>query len=154
MNTILICSFFAVLTSVLSYSLTRRQSQQRKRVVTYSCRFRERFPIDSGWKIVPEITCSKKAVLCRTALINPSGVVIASATSEEHRGIFNRTAVEKAENSAVERLMAFTGFGSGREKKQENEKTKKEEVLSITPSPQQQVLPIETAARKVKSIKS
>ncbi|BBO88044.1 hypothetical protein DSCOOX_12240 [Desulfosarcina ovata subsp. ovata] len=80
-------------------------------------KFRDKFPVDSGWQIVPEISFPKEdTVLCNAAIINPEGVVVAKGTAEEVRsaGFVNRTsAVENCETSAIGRALFSAGFGGG-----------------------------------------
>ncbi len=80
-------------------------------------KFRDKFPVDSGWQIVPEISFPKEdTVLCKTAIINPDGIIIAIGTAEEVRnaGYVNKTsAVENCETSAIGRALFSAGFGGG-----------------------------------------
>ena len=80
-------------------------------------KFRDKFPVDSGWRIVPEITFPKEdTVLCRTAIINPEGIIVATGTAEEVRttGYVNATsAVENCETSSIGRALFSAGFGGG-----------------------------------------
>ena len=80
-------------------------------------KFRDKFPVDSGWRIVPEISFPKEdTVLCNAAIINPEGVIVAKGTAEEVRtaGFVNQTsAVENCETSAIGRALFSAGFGGG-----------------------------------------
>lgn len=80
-------------------------------------KFRDKFPVDSGWRIVPEISFPKEdTVLCKTAIVNPDGIVVAIGTAEEVRsaGFVNKTsAVENCETSAIGRALFSAGFGGG-----------------------------------------
>ncbi len=80
-------------------------------------KFRDKFPVDSGWRIVPEISFpNEDTVLCRTAIINPEGITVAIGTAEEMRslGFVNKTsAVENCETSAIGRALFSAGFGGG-----------------------------------------
>ena len=80
-------------------------------------KFRDKFPVDSGWQIVPEISFPKEdTVLCKTSIINPEGVTIATGTAEEVRttGYVNATsAVENCETSSIGRALFSAGFGGG-----------------------------------------
>ena len=80
-------------------------------------KFRDKFPVDSGWRIVPEISFPKEdTVLCKTAIIDPDGVVVATGTAEEVRttGFVNPTsAVENCETSSIGRALFSAGFGGG-----------------------------------------
>jgi len=80
-------------------------------------KFRERYPVDSGWRLVTEVLFPKDdVVLCRATIIDPDGRLVASGTAEETRGssYINRTsAVENAETSAIGRALFAAGFGGG-----------------------------------------
>ncbi|MFZ5572885.1 MAG: hypothetical protein ACOZF0_21000 [Thermodesulfobacteriota bacterium] len=80
-------------------------------------KFRDKFPVDSGWRIVPEISFpSEDTVLCKTAIVNPDGIVVAIGTAEEVRSasFVNKTsAVENCETSAIGRALFSAGFGGG-----------------------------------------
>jgi hypothetical protein len=80
-------------------------------------KFREKYPVDSGWRIVTEMNFPKEdLVLCRATILDPEGRVVATGTAEEQRGsnFINRTsAVENAETSAIGRALFSAGFGGG-----------------------------------------
>ena len=80
-------------------------------------KFRDKFPVDSGWRIVPEVSFPKEdTVLCRTEIIDPEGVIVATGTAEEVRseGYVNQTsAVENCETSSIGRALFSAGFGGG-----------------------------------------
>ena len=80
-------------------------------------KFRDKFPVDSGWQIVPDISFPKEdTVLCKTSIINPEGVIVATGTAEEVRtsGYVNATsAVENCETSSIGRALFSAGFGGG-----------------------------------------
>ncbi len=80
-------------------------------------KFRDKFPVDSGWRIVPEVSFPKEdTVLCKTAIIDPEGIIVATGTAEEVRseGYVNQTsAVENCETSSIGRALFSAGFGGG-----------------------------------------
>ncbi len=80
-------------------------------------KFREKYPVDSGWQIVTELQFpTDNTVLCRAVITDPDGRIVATGTAEETRGstFINKTsAVENAETSAIGRALFSAGFGGG-----------------------------------------
>jgi len=80
-------------------------------------RFREKYPISSGWALTTEIvSINDEKVLCRGMIKDPKGTVVADGLAEELRNssIINKTsAVENCETSSWGRALAAGGFGYG-----------------------------------------
>ncbi|MBF0121209.1 MAG: hypothetical protein HQK79_20440 [Desulfobacterales bacterium] len=82
-------------------------------------KFREKFPIETGWKIITEITFPsdrEKVVFCIAKIISPLNDIISTGHAEEIRdsSLINQTsAVENCETSAIGRALFSAGFGGG-----------------------------------------
>ena len=80
-------------------------------------KFREKYPISSGWRLTTEIvSISDERVVCRGMIRSPKGAVVADGIAEEVRNasVINKTsAVENCQTSAWGRALAAAGFGYG-----------------------------------------
>lgn len=80
-------------------------------------KFREKYPVNSGWQLITEMEFPlATTILCRAKIISPDGKIVATGTAEEVRGsshINKTSAVENAETSAIGRALFTAGFGGG-----------------------------------------
>jgi len=80
-------------------------------------KFREKYPINSGWQLCTEVSFrSDTMVFCRASIISPEGKTVAIGSAEERRNssYINKTsAVENCETSAIGRALFTAGFGGG-----------------------------------------
>ncbi|MBW2646199.1 MAG: hypothetical protein JRE23_08490 [Deltaproteobacteria bacterium] len=79
-------------------------------------KFREKYPISSGWQVVTGLDYDGNAVRCEAHIIDPNGKIVAMGHAEEIRGdgVINATsAVENCETSALGRVLFTAGFGGG-----------------------------------------
>ena len=76
--------------------------------------FRTEHPIEEGWRIITHRTYedwAKGAVIYKAEIVNPQGIVVATATKAESRAGF-QDYVEKSETGAVGRALALAGYGT------------------------------------------
>ncbi|MBN2569819.1 MAG: hypothetical protein JXB42_10365 [Deltaproteobacteria bacterium] len=79
-------------------------------------RFREKYPISSGWQVTTELFYDAKTVRCEARIIDPDRRIVATGHAEEVRGngLINTTsAVENCETSALGRALFTAGYGGG-----------------------------------------
>jgi len=79
-------------------------------------KFREAYPVETGWSLNTEISHSDNLVHCEARIISPDGHVVATGHAEEDRNgsfINKASAVENCETSAIGRCLFTAGFGGG-----------------------------------------
>ena len=80
-------------------------------------KFRDKYPISSGWRLTTEIiTITEAKIVCRGLVVNPEGHTVADGIAEEIRSssIINKfSAVENCQTSAWGRALAAAGLGDG-----------------------------------------
>jgi len=79
-------------------------------------RFREKYPVSSGWSLTADAEYDGKAVRFKAYIKDPDRRTVATGHAEETRGdgyINVASAVENCETSALGRVLFAAGFGGG-----------------------------------------
>ena len=79
-------------------------------------KFREEFPVKTGWALNTEMSYSDNLVRCEARMVSQDGHIVATGHAEENRNgsfINETSAVENCETSAIGRCLFAAGFGGG-----------------------------------------